>query len=138
VKVGSSSLTGTDGGLDQARLGALVDALAHQHIGGTQIVLVSSGAIAAGIHPLGLAARPRDLATPHAAASVGQGALLAGYPQASAGHDIIVGQVLLTADDVTRRTHYANARRTLERLLDLRIVPTVKEHDTVETHDHPH
>ena len=133
VKVGSSSLTGTDGGLDQARLGALVDALAHQHIGGTQIVLVSSGAIAAGIHPLGLSARPRDLATQQAAASVGQGALLAAYTRAFGSHDITVGQVLLTADDVTRRTHYANARRTLERLLDLGVMPIVNENDTVAT-----
>ena len=133
VKVGSSSLTGTDGGLDQARLGALVDALAHQHLGGTQIVLVSSGAIAAGIHPLGLSARPRDLATQQAAASVGQGALLAAYTRAFGGHDITVGQVLLTADDVTRRTHYANARRTLERLLDLGVMPIVNENDTVAT-----
>jgi glutamate 5-kinase len=133
VKVGSSSLTGTDGGLDQARLGALVDALAHQHLGGTQIVLVSSGAIAAGIHPLGLSARPRDLATQQAAASVGQGALLAAYTGAFGGHDITVGQVLLTADDVTRRTHYANARRTLERLLDLGVMPIVNENDTVAT-----
>ena len=133
VKVGSSSLTGTDGGLDDARLVALVDALAHQHLGGTQIVLVSSGAIAAGIHPLGLSTRPRDLATQQAAASVGQGALLAAYTRAFGGHDITVGQVLLTADDVTRRTHYANARRTLERLLDLGVMPIVNENDTVAT-----
>jgi glutamate 5-kinase len=82
VKVGSSSLTGVDGGIDHGRLVALANALAHKHLDGTQIVLVSSGAIAAGIHPLGLSARPRDLATQQAAASVGQGALLAGYTQA--------------------------------------------------------
>ncbi|HEX5968887.1 MAG TPA: glutamate 5-kinase [Intrasporangium sp.] len=133
VKVGSSSLTGTDGGIDHARLVALVNALSHQHERGTQIVLVSSGAIAAGIHPLGLASRPRDLATQQAAASVGQGALLAAYTQSFAAHDITVGQVLLTADDITRRTHYANARRTLERLLDLRVLPIVNENDTVAT-----
>ena len=133
VKIGSSSLTGVDGGLDHARLLALANALARKHLDGTQIVLVSSGAIAAGIHPLGLAARPRDLATQQAAASVGQGALLAAYTLAFAGHDITVGQVLLTADDVTRRTHYANARRTLERLLDLGVLPIVNENDTVAT-----
>lgn len=133
VKVGSSSLTGTDGGIDHARLIALVNALSHHHERGTQIVLVSSGAIAAGIHPLGLASRPRDLATQQAAASVGQGALLAAYTQAFAAHEITVGQVLLTADDVTRRTHYANARRTLERLLDLQVVPIVNENDAVAT-----
>ncbi|MEO7449311.1 MAG: glutamate 5-kinase [Humibacillus sp.] len=133
VKVGSSSLTGPDGGIDHARLVALANALARRHATGTQIVLVSSGAIAAGIHPLGLPGRPRDLATQQAAASVGQGALLAAYTQAFAAHDVTVGQVLLTADDVTRRSHYANARRTLERLLDLRVLPIVNENDTVAT-----
>jgi glutamate 5-kinase len=133
VKVGSSSLTGVDGGIDHGRLVALANALAHKHLDGTQIVLVSSGAIAAGIHPLGLTARPRDLATQQAAASVGQGALLAAYTSAFARHDVTVGQVLLTADDVTRRTHYANARRTLDRLLDFSVLPIVNENDTVAT-----
>lgn len=133
IKVGSSSLTGVDGGIDHARLVALVNALSHQHHAGTQIVLVSSGAIAAGLAPLGLTTRPRDLATQQAAASVGQGALLAAYTHAFAFHQITVGQVLLTADDVTRRSHYANARRTLERLLDLKVLPIVNENDTVAT-----
>lgn len=133
VKVGSSSLTGVDGGIDHGRLVALANALARKHLDGTQLVLVSSGAIAAGLHPLELASRPRDLATQQAAASVGQGALLAAYTHAFALHDITVGQVLLTADDVTRRTHYANARRTLERLLDLGVLPIVNENDTVAT-----
>ena len=133
VKVGSSSLTGADGGIDSGRLVALVNALAHRHAGGTQIVLVSSGAIAAGLHPLGLASRPRDLATQQAAASVGQGALLAAYTHAFDAHNVTVGQVLLTADDMTRRSHYANARRTLERLLDLAVLPIVNENDTVAT-----
>ena len=82
---------------------------------GTEVVLVSSGAIAAGLAPLGLAARPRDLATQQAAASVGQGLLVHRYTEAFARHGITVGQVLLTADDVTRRTHYRNAQRTLDR-----------------------
>ncbi|GAA1988006.1 glutamate 5-kinase [Terrabacter lapilli] len=133
VKVGSSSLTGVDGGIDHGRLVALANALARKHLDGTQLVLVSSGAIAAGLHPLELASRPRDLATQQAAASVGQGALLAAYTHAFALHEITVGQVLLTADDVTRRTHYANARRTLERLLDLGVLPIVNENDTVAT-----
>ncbi len=133
VKVGSSSLTGVDGGIDTGRLVALANALAHRHAQGSQLVLVSSGAIAAGLHPLSLTARPRDLATQQAAASVGQGALLAAYTQAFVAHEVTVGQVLLTADDVTRRSHYANARRTLERLLDLRVLPIVNENDTVAT-----
>jgi len=135
VKVGSSSLTTPAGALDYARLGELVDVIAARRSQGTQIVLVSSGAIAAGLTPLGLLRRPRDLATQQAAASVGQGALVAAYSLAFGVHDLTVGQVLLTADDVTRRTHYANARRTLDRLLDLGVVPVVNENDTVGTHE---
>jgi len=135
VKVGSSSLTTPAGALDHVRLRALVDVIAARRKHGTQIVLVSSGAIAAGLTPLGLPRRPRDLATQQAAASVGQGALLAAYSLAFGSHDLTVGQVLLTADDVTRRTHYANARRTLDRLLDLGVVPVVNENDTVATHE---
>ncbi|MEI2765916.1 MAG: glutamate 5-kinase [Dermatophilaceae bacterium] len=135
VKVGSSSLTGPDGGLDVGRLVALVNAVATRHRAGDAVVLVSSGAIAAGMAPLGLASRPRDLAMQQAAASVGQGALIAAYQQAFGAHGVTVGQVLLTIDDVTRRTHYLNARRTLDRLLDLRILPVVNENDTVATHE---
>ncbi len=135
VKVGSSSLTGPGGGIDTARLVALVDVVAARHRQGDAVVLVSSGAIAAGLGPLRLSRRPRDLATQQAAASVGQGALVAAYQQAFARHGLTVGQVLLTADDVTRRSHYANARRTLDRLLELGVVPVVNENDTVATHE---
>src|SRR5215213_837225 len=133
VKVGSSSLTTPDGMVDDVRLKGLVDALAGHRQRGTEVVLVSSGAIAAGLEPLGLARRPRDLATQQAAASVGQGRLLARYTAAFGGHGLRVGQVLLTAEDVIRRTHYANARRTLYRLLQLGVVPVVNENDTVAT-----
>ncbi|KGN29966.1 gamma-glutamyl kinase [Knoellia sinensis KCTC 19936] len=136
VKVGSSSLTGPGGGaIDDARLVALVDHLAAVRARGGEVVLVSSGAIAAGLGPMGLSTRPRDLATQQAAASVGQGALVAAYARAFARHHLTVGQVLLTADDMTRRTHYTNARRTLTKLLDLGIVPIVNENDTVATHE---
>jgi len=136
VKVGSSSLTSPDGGhLDLARLVRLVELLAQRRSQGVQVLLVSSGAIAAGMGPLGLRRRPTDLATQQAAASVGQGALVAAYQQAFGRHGLTVGQVLLTADDMTRRTHYTNARRTLERLLELGIVPIVNENDTVATHE---
>jgi glutamate 5-kinase len=136
VKVGSSSLTDTSGGaLDESRLVAIVNALALRRLAGRQVVLVSSGAIAAGISPLGLARRPMDLATQQAAASVGQGALVAAYQRAFGVHGLTVGQVLLTADDVTRRSHYTNAKRTLDRLLELGIVPIVNENDTVATHE---
>jgi glutamate 5-kinase len=133
VKVGSSSLTTAAGGLDDDRLEALVEALVGRRADGTEMVLVSSGAIAAGLAPLGLARRPRDLATQQAAASVGQGLLMARYTDAFARRGHTVGQVLLTADDVVRRGHYANARRTLTRLLGLGVVPVVNENDTVAT-----
>jgi len=136
VKVGSSSLTAPGGGsLDEARLVELVEALATRRLAGQQVVLVSSGAIAAGIGPLGLVRRPGDLATQQAAASVGQGALVAAYQRAFGTHGLTVGQVLLTADDVTRRSHYTNAKRTLNRLLELGIVPIVNENDTVATQE---
>jgi glutamate 5-kinase len=130
VKVGSSSLTGAAGDLDPARLDALVDALAAFD---GEVVLVSSGAIAAGLAPLGLRRRPADLATQQAAASVGQGLLIGRYASAFARHGRTVGQVLLTVDDLTRRAHYRNAYRTLRKLLDLGIVPIVNENDTVAT-----
>jgi glutamate 5-kinase len=133
VKVGSSSLASSEGGIDAARLDAIVDAIAARVAAGSQVILVSSGAIAAGLLPLGLARRPRDLATQQAAASVGQGMLMARYSGAFARHDLTVGQVLLTADDVVRRAHYRNAARTFDRLLGLGVVPVVNENDTVAT-----
>ena len=96
-------------------------------------MLVSSGAIAAGLAPLGLPRRPRDLATQQAAASVGQGLLVARYTAAFARHGVRTGQVLLSADDLMRRAHYRNAQRTLSLLLELGILPIVNENDTVAT-----
>jgi glutamate 5-kinase len=134
VKVGSSSLT-TGGHLDPARLDAIVDALARRHTAGQQVVLVSSGAIAAGLGPLGLHKRPRDLATQQAAASVGQLLLAERYAASFGRFELRVGQVLLTVDDLHRRAHYRNADRTLQRLLTLGVIPIVNENDTVATHE---
>jgi glutamate 5-kinase len=135
VKVGSSSLTTADGGIDPHRIEELVGALARARLAGREIVLVSSGAIAAGLPPLGLKTRPRDLANQQAAASVGQGLLMGYYTQLFDGYGLRVGQVLLTADDVTRHSHYRNAYRTFGRLLELGVVPIVNENDTVATHE---
>ncbi|MBO3752055.1 glutamate 5-kinase [Streptosporangiaceae bacterium NEAU-GS5] len=133
VKVGSSSLTTGQGVIDVDRVDALVDVLAARRLAGTQLILVSSGAIAAGLGPLGLKERPKDLATQQAAASVGQGVLVARYTSSFARYGLRVGQVLLTADDMMRRAHHRNAQRTLARLLELGIVPVVNENDTVAT-----
>jgi len=133
VKVGSSSLTTVAGEIADDRIAALAAALAARRGAGIQVVLVSSGAIASGLVPLGLTRRPSDLATQQAAASVGQGLLIARYTAAFARHGIRTGQVLLSADDLMRRTHYRNAQRTLDRLLELGVLPVVNENDTVAT-----
>ncbi|MDX3187950.1 glutamate 5-kinase [Streptomyces sp. MN03-5084-2B] len=135
VKVGSSALTTAGSGLDAARLDALVDAIAERVARETQIVLVSSGAIGAGLAPLSLGKRPRDLATQQAAASVGQLALAHAYAESFGRYSLTVGQVLLTSDDVVRRSHYRNAQRTFSRLLALGAVPVVNENDTVATEE---
>ncbi|MDR1851583.1 MAG: glutamate 5-kinase [Propionibacteriaceae bacterium] len=132
VKVGSSSLS-RDGHLDPAKLDALVDALAAHINSGHEVVLVSSGAQAAGSLPLGLSAGPRNLTEAQAAASVGQGLLIAHYTRAFIAHGLRVGQVLLTAEDVIRRSHYRNARRVLDGLLEAGIVPIINENDAVAT-----
>ena len=133
VKVGSSSLTTAAGGIDPQRVRQLVDSLAGVRRRGADLVLVSSGAIAAGLSPLAFKRRPRDLARQQAAASVGQGLLVHRYTEEFARHGQVTGQVLLTVDDVTRRSHYRNAQRTFAKLLELGVVPIVNENDTVAT-----
>ena len=134
VKIGSSSLTGRRG-LNTDRMHQLVGTLARLRQSGRDIVLVSSGAVAAGMPALGMRHRPRDLASQQAAASVGQGLLIERYDALFAAHSLVVGQVLLTVDDLTRQSHYRNALRTFTRLLQLGAVPVVNENDTVATHE---
>ncbi len=131
VKVGSSSISGANAD----RIGTLVDALAAAHGRGTEVVLVSSGAIATGLPFLQLDARPGDLATQQAAAAVGQNVLIYRYQNSLRRYDIVAGQVLLTAGDLENPVHRSNAQRAMERLLGLRILPIVNENDTVATHE---
>ncbi|MFC6345072.1 glutamate 5-kinase, partial [Nocardioides hankookensis] len=133
VKVGSSSLTTAAGGIDPERVRTLVDVLAKLRVDGSEVVLVSSGAIAAGLAPLGLKKRPKAMPAQQAAASVGQGLLVHRYTEELARHGVIAGQVLLTVDDVTRRSHYRNAYQTFAKLLELGVLPIVNENDTVAT-----
>lgn len=135
VKVGSSSLTSVSGGLSEDALVGLSDVLAARRNEGTEVILVSSGAIAAGLAPLGLKRRPNQLSSQQAAASVGQGLLMARYTAAFGAHGVTVSQVLLTAEDLIRRGHYANAHRAMERLLNFGVVPIVNENDTVASHE---
>lgn len=134
VKIGSSSLTNAKG-LDPERLETLVGALVAARGRGQDVVLVSSGAVAAGMPALRMKRRPADLASQQAAASVGQGLLVERYGSLFARHRIPVGQVLLTVDDMTRQSSYRNALRTFTRLLQLGAVPIVNENDTVATHE---
>ncbi|MFM2174997.1 MAG: hypothetical protein RLZZ527_73, partial [Actinomycetota bacterium] len=103
IKIGSSSLTGADAaGLKIGAVDQLVDSVAALRGRGAEVVVVSSGAIAAGLAPLGLDSRPKDLATQQAAASVGQGLLVHRYTESLRRHAIVGSQVLLTIDDVVR------------------------------------
>jgi glutamate 5-kinase len=131
VKVGSSSISGENAG----QIEPLVDALAAAHARGSEVILVSSGAIATGMPFLKLDARPDDLATQQAAASVGQNVLIYRYQDSLRRYGIVAGQVLLTAGDLENDTHRLNAQRAMERLLGLRIMPIVNENDTVATHE---
>ncbi len=131
VKVGSSSVSGPNVG----QIGPLVDALAAAHARGSEVILVSSGAIATGIPYLRLESRPTDLATQQAAAAVGQNVLVFRYQESLDRYGIVAGQVLLTASDMQNPTHRSNAQRALERLLGLRILPIVNENDTVATQE---
>lgn len=131
VKVGSSSISGPNVG----QITPLVDALAAAHGRGSEVILVSSGAIATGIPYLKLDSRPTDLATQQAAAAVGQNVLIYRYQDSLDRFKIVAGQVLLTAGDLENPTHRGNAQRAMERLLDLRIMPIVNENDTVATHE---
>ncbi|MEV0357720.1 glutamate 5-kinase [Nocardia sp. NPDC050697] len=135
VKIGSSALTSLAGGLDTVRLDRLADAVEARMRAGSDVVVVSSGAIGAGIAPLGLTTRPRDLATKQAAASVGQLALAHAWGTSFARYRRTVGQVLLSADDFSRREHHRNAQRTLDRLRSLGAVAVVNENDTVATEE---
>lgn len=135
VKIGTTALTTPTGVFDASRLQTLVDAIERRMKAGSDVVIVSSGAIAAGIEPLGLPRRPTDLATKQAAASVGQVALVNSWSAAFARYDRTVGQVLLTAHDISMRVQHTNAQRTLDRLRSLHAVAIVNENDTVATNE---
>lgn len=131
VKVGSSSISGDRSG----QLPGLVDALAHIHEAGTQVILVSSGAIATALSYLALSMRADDLATAQAAAAIGQNLLIRRYQDSLDRYGIVAGQVLLTAGDLDNPIPRNNAQRAMERLLELRTLPIVNENDTVATHE---
>jgi len=131
VKVGTYTLSDPAGRLDRAHMGSLVEQVSSLRGEGLEIILVSSGAIAAGVELLGLPERPQDIPSLQAASSVGQGLLLHLYSSLLAEHDVLVGQVLFTQYDFSHRQQYLNARNAFGRLLDLGVVPLVNENDAV-------
>lgn len=133
VKVGTASLVGGGRVIDETRLADLCSEVATARAAGIDVILVSSGAIAAGLEPLGLTARPTDIPSLQAAAAVGQGRLLARYSKLLAERGHVAAQMLLTQHDFMHRQQYLNARHTLDRLLALGAVPVVNENDTVAT-----
>ena len=131
VKVGTASLVGPTGEPDPERISQLITGLLGARSEGSEPILVSSGAIAAGLGPLGLTKRPTDIPSLQAAAAVGQGVLLGLYKGLLAEHNVVAAQLLLTRYDFMQRQQYLNARQTLDRLLALGALPVVNENDTV-------
>lgn len=133
VKIGSSSLTNADYTVDVDKIDRIVDALQARMSRNTDVIVVSSGAIAAGMAPLGFAQRPVDLASRQAAAAVGQVYLAHQWGLSFARYGRAIGQVLLTASDAGQRDRARNAQNTIDRLRQLRAVPIINENDTVAT-----
>jgi len=131
VKVGTSSITSDQGEIDDASLLKLCREIASARADGHDVVLVSSGAIAAGLPALGMTTRPTDIGTLQAVAAVGQPRLMERLGGILGQHGLLAGQVLLTPHDFGVRSQYLHARETLRRLLDLGVVPVVNENDTV-------
>ncbi|MCA9236088.1 MAG: glutamate 5-kinase [Planctomycetales bacterium] len=131
VKVGSRVLAGPDGSLDDTRTAAIADQIAQLQKAGRRIVLVSSGAVAAGLGRLGWKRRPTNVAQLQAAAAVGQSRLIESYNRALAPHGLSAAQVLLTAEDLRERSRYLNVRNTLLALFRAGAVPIINENDTV-------
>ena len=135
VKIGSALLAGSDQGLDRDAIEEWVAQLAALRARGVEIVLVTSGAVAAGMQRLGRRERPHALHELQAMAAVGQMTLVQTYETAFQRHGRQTAQVLLTNDDLADRSRYLNARTTLRTLLDFGVIPVINENDTVATEE---
>ena len=136
LKIGSSSVTGQAGsGVNETNLAKLVLIASEWIKKGCEVIIVSSGAIAAGLQPLNLATRPKSLEKAQAAAAVGQGILIAKYNELFSRENIVSAQVLITLEDIIRRSHYLNIQSTLKTLIELNVIPIINENDSVGTHE---
>ena len=133
IKVGSNILTDKKAGLDTKRISALAKDISVLHDKGYEVVVVSSGAVAAGMTKLGLTERPKDIKLKQAAAAVGQSRLMWAYERSFAEFGKKVAQVLLTRDDFSDRKRYINSKNTIITLLSYRVIPIINENDTVST-----
>jgi glutamate 5-kinase len=131
VKVGTSSVTNERGAIDDAAIGVLAGEVAKARHDGHEVVLVSSGAVAAGVAALGLDHRPTDISTLQAISAAGQPRLMARWDAALAPHGLVPAQALLVPHDFVDRRQYLHARNTLTRLLDLGLVPIINENDAI-------
>ena len=135
VKIGTNVLTDAAGRLDLPHLRHLVDQLAHIRLSGRRLVLVSSGAVGAGLSRLGLDRRPPGLSRVQAAAAVGQGQLIALYDRHLADYGLGAAQILLTNEDFHDRGRYLNVRNTLRELFRWPVIPVLNENDTISTEE---
>lgn len=131
IKIGSSSLNHPQGGLNEQAIVEVVDVIAALKQKGVECILVTSGAVAAGMGQLGLHSRPRDLPGKQAVAAVGQGVLIERYARNLERYGIVGAQILLSRMDLAEVSRYRNAHNTLEKLLRLQVVPIINENDTV-------
>ncbi|WP_439108453.1 glutamate 5-kinase [Alkalihalophilus lindianensis] len=131
VKIGSSSLTSRNGEISLRKLARLVDEIALIKEEGHEVVLVSSGAVAAGYRKLGFIERPTELAEKQAAASIGQCQLMEAYSERFHSHGYTASQILITRSDFSDQKRYMNARNTIQVLLERGVVPIVNENDTI-------
>jgi len=135
VKVGSAVISKPEGGLDRSAIGRIGSQLSRLHQRNNEVILVSSGAVAAGMGRLRLVGKPSDLRLKQSAAAVGQLALMKAYEEVFSQFNIVPSQILLTRDDLLNRQRYLNIRNTLMNLLDLKTLPIINENDSVSTEE---
>lgn len=135
AKIGTASVTDEHGAIDHGAIAKLSGEVADLRSRGDEVVVVSSGAVAAGVSALGLAQRPTDMATLQAISAAGQSRLVEAYNIELGKHGLVGAQVLLDPHDFVDRTQYLHARRTISRLLELGCVPVVNENDAIANHE---
>ncbi|HEY4695456.1 MAG TPA: glutamate 5-kinase [Candidatus Hydromicrobium sp.] len=131
MKIGSSSLTSKAGGLDKVSMKKFVNETSSLVRRGIEVIIVTSGAIAAGLESLNIKKKPEDITMLQAAASIGQVELMSFYSNLFLTNNLKIGQILLTHEDTTRREQYLNIKNTIKNLIGLNIIPVINENDSV-------